>query len=79
MNVRLRFLADEDFDNDIVRGLLRHLPTLDIVRAQDVGLSGQLDVCFTNTLPVLVASRHSRASGNPGDDVIGTGCPPTRA
>jgi len=43
MNARLRFLADEDFDNDIVRGLLRRLPTLDVVRAQDVGLSGQPD------------------------------------
>ena len=43
MNARLRFLADEDFDNDIVRGLLRRLPTLDVVRAQDVGLSGQRD------------------------------------
>ena len=39
----------------------------------------QLDVCFINTLPVLVASRHSRESGNPGDDAIRTGCPPTRA
>ena len=26
----LRFLADEDFDNDIVRGMLRRLPTMDI-------------------------------------------------
>ena len=43
MNAHLRFLADEDFDNDIVRGLLRRLPTLDVVRAQDVGLSGQPD------------------------------------
>jgi len=25
-----------------------------------------LDVHFINTLPVLVASRHSRESGNPG-------------
>ena len=40
MSVVLRFLADEDFDNDIVRGMLRRLPTMDIVRAQDVGLSG---------------------------------------
>ena len=39
MNARLRFLVDEDFDNDIVRGLLRRLPILDVVRAQDVGLS----------------------------------------
>ena len=43
MNARLRFLADEDFDNDIVRGLLRRLPALDVVRVQDVGLSGQPD------------------------------------
>jgi len=39
----LRFAVDEDFDNRIVRGLLRLLPTLDIVRAQDAGLLGKLD------------------------------------
>ena len=39
----MQFLADEDFDNDIIRGLLRRLPKLDIVRVQDVGLSGQQD------------------------------------
>jgi|SRR5499426_1853327 len=43
MSVALRFLVDEDFDNDIVRGLLRRLPTLDIVRAQDLELSGTPD------------------------------------
>lgn len=43
MNIRLRLLADGDFDNDIVRGLLRWLSALDIVRVQDVGLSGQPD------------------------------------
>ena len=43
MSVSLRFLVDEDFDNDIVRGMLRCLPTLDIVRAQDVELSGTPD------------------------------------
>ena len=45
MSGMLRFLADEDFDNDIVRGMLRRLPTLDLVRAQDVGRSGALDRC----------------------------------
>jgi hypothetical protein len=35
-----RFLADEDFDNDIVRGVLRRMPEVDIVRVQDEGLSG---------------------------------------
>ncbi len=39
----LRFLVDEDFDNDILRGVLRRKPDLDIVRAQDVGLSGAKD------------------------------------
>ena len=34
----VRFVIDEDFDNDILRGVLRRLPNLDIVRAQDVGL-----------------------------------------
>lgn len=31
----MRLLADENFNNDILRGLLRQLPTLDIVRVQD--------------------------------------------
>lgn len=43
MSEALRFLVDEDFDNDIVRGMLRRLPTLDIVRAQDVGLTEARD------------------------------------
>ena len=36
----LRLAADENFNNDIVRGLLRRKLELDIVRIQDVGLSG---------------------------------------
>lgn len=43
MSGRLRFLADEDFDNDILRGVLRWLPTLDVIRVQDAGLSGAAD------------------------------------
>jgi len=39
----LRFAVDEDFDNRIVRGLLRILPTLDLVRVQDAGLLGKRD------------------------------------
>ena len=35
--------ADENFNNDIVRGLLRKNPRLDIVRVQDVGLRGADD------------------------------------
>lgn len=39
----MKFLADENFHNDVLRGLLRRLPSLDIVRAQDVGLGGASD------------------------------------
>lgn len=35
-----RFAADENFNNRIVRGLLRRRPDLDIVRVQDAGLAG---------------------------------------
>ena len=39
----LRLAADENFNNDIVRGLLRRKPDLDIIRLQDIGLSGADD------------------------------------
>jgi hypothetical protein len=39
----LRLAADENFNADIVRGLLRRLPDLDIARVQDAGLSGADD------------------------------------
>jgi len=39
----LRLAADENFNNNIVRGLLRRNPELDIIRIQDVGLSGADD------------------------------------
>ena len=40
----LRLATDEDFNNRVLRGLLRLKPALDIVRAQDVGLIGKGDV-----------------------------------
>ena len=39
----LLLVSDENFNNDIVRGLLRQKPDLDIVRVQDVGLRGEDD------------------------------------
>ena len=39
----LRLAADENFNGDIVRGLVRRKPDLDIVRVQDVGVSGTDD------------------------------------
>ena len=35
----MKFLADENFDGTVYRGLVRHLPALDLVRVQDVGLA----------------------------------------
>ncbi len=39
----LKLAADENFNNDIVRGLVRRKPDLDLVRVQDAGLSGADD------------------------------------
>jgi hypothetical protein len=39
----LLLAADENFNNDIIRGLLRHRRDLSIVRVQDAGLSGADD------------------------------------
>ena len=39
----LPLLADENFNGDIVRGLLLRQPGLDIIRVQDIGLAGADD------------------------------------
>jgi hypothetical protein len=39
----IRFVTDENFNGIILRGLLRRIPTLDVVRVQDVGLTGASD------------------------------------
>lgn len=39
----LRFAADENLNSDIIRGVHRHSPEVDIVRVQDAGLSGAED------------------------------------
>jgi hypothetical protein len=39
----LRLAADENFNNDVIRGVRRRNPDVDIVRAQDAGLSGADD------------------------------------
>lgn len=48
----MRFLADENFNNDILRALLRAYPDLDIVRVQDTAFSGADD-------PMLLAEAAS--------------------
>jgi hypothetical protein len=35
--------VDEDFDNDILRGVLRRLPKVNVVRVQDAALSSARD------------------------------------
>ncbi len=39
----LRLLADENFNNNILRGLRLRKPDVDVVRVQDVGLAGAED------------------------------------
>lgn len=39
----LRLAADENFNNDIVRGVRRRAPAVDILRVQDAGLSAADD------------------------------------
>jgi len=51
----LRFLADEDFNNRIVRGLLRRAPEVDIVRVQDTPMFGASDAAILEW-----AARHGR-------------------
>lgn len=41
--MKVRFLADENVDADVVLGLKRRVDDLDIVRVQDVGLRTQDD------------------------------------
>lgn len=39
----MRFLADENFNNEILRGLERRIPGVDIARVQDTELAGEPD------------------------------------
>src|SRR5438477_2248935 len=82
----LRLAADENFNNDIVRGLLRRNPELDLVRIQDLGLSGAddpsvLDWCgregrilLTHDVRTLVRYASLRvAAGKPMPGVVEVG------
>jgi hypothetical protein len=43
----VRLLTDENFNGSILRGLIRRLPKLDVVRIQDVGLiHADLGFCY---------------------------------
>lgn len=63
----LRYLADENFNGNIVRGLLRRRATLNLVRVQDVGLEGAndprvLDWAARNNRIVLTHDRATMAA-----------------
>jgi hypothetical protein len=50
----IRFLADENFNNDIIRGIRLRLPDVDIMRIQDTDLAGEPD-----TLVLEWAAQHN--------------------
>jgi hypothetical protein len=51
----LLLLADENFNNQIIRGIFRRNRTIDLLRVQDVGLSGADDPTILDW-----AARHNR-------------------
>ena len=79
----LRLAADENFNNNIIRGLLRRQPDLDIVRVQDVGLSGADDPTVLEWAAqegrVLLTTEKIRIIsiflGNFYHRLVGTACP----
>ena len=68
----LRFLADENFNGQVVRGLLRRDRSFRIVRTQDLGLTGLSDsalleyaasqglILVTHDVQTLVAEAYKR-------------------
>ncbi len=77
----LRFAADENFNGDILRGLLRQKPELDILRIQDVGLAGAGDATVLEwaaregrillTHDVATITRHAYARVRAGEPMPG--------
>ena len=79
----LRLLADENFNNAIIRGVQRRKPEADLVRVQDVGLSGADDpmvlawaagegrVLLTNDVTTITKYAYARvAAGEPMPGII---------
>ena len=70
----LRVALDENFHGDVVRGLRRRRPDLDVIRVQDVGLSGADDptilawaaregrVLFTHDVATMTHYAYERVS-----------------
>ena len=79
----IRLLVDEDFNNDILRGLRRRVPDLDAPRVQGLGLAGADDeavlayaalenrIVLTHDVSTLVGSAYRRiGDGEPMPGVI---------
>ena len=70
----VRFAVDENFNMQIVKGVLRRLPDIDIVRVQDAGLEGASDptvlawaasegrVLLTHDVNTITAFAYERAA-----------------
>lgn len=58
----LRLAADENFNNDILRGVLRRNASTDIVHIQDVGLSGADDPTVLEWAAQTGSAAHARRS-----------------
>lgn len=86
----MKLASDENFDEDIVRGLLRLLPELDVVSVRDAGLSGSPDpvvlawaagedrVLLThdrNTMPNFAHDRIRAGEPMPGVFLVGNRMP----
>jgi predicted nuclease of predicted toxin-antitoxin system len=82
----LRLLADENLNHDLIRGVLRRMPSVDLLRVQDVGLRAADDpsvlawaakerrITLThdaNTMPAFAFDRIRRNQSMPGLLVIG--------
>jgi uncharacterized protein DUF5615 len=94
VSLPLQFLADENFNNDILRGMMRRWPEFDFVRARDVGLTEELDptvldwadreerILLTHdvrTIPAHAAARLRAGLHTPGVFVIPRSLPVGRA
>jgi predicted nuclease of predicted toxin-antitoxin system len=90
----IKLLTDENFDGDILRGLRRRLPTLDVIRVQDVGLDATPDpdildwaaaqgrILLTHdrdTMPGFVNDRVSAGQPMPGVFLVSNTMPKGRA
>jgi hypothetical protein len=90
----LKLLADENFNNVILRGLADLNPSLDIVRVQDVGLDGADDLSVLDwaaaqdrvlvthdlkTVPQFAAERIQQGLAMPGVVRVGPQLPIAKA